>query len=220
MILHAAAQGSPEWLQARLGIPTASAFHRIVSPTGKPSSQAEGYLHELIAERALGESIVGDAGSLWMSRGSDLEASAIAFYELQRDVTTVACGLCLTDDERAGASPDRLVGELGLLEIKVPSAANHIGYLLDGTGRKHWPQAQGQLLVTGREWVDLLSFNPLLPPALVRIKRDEKFLKTLGEELARFTAQLEGVWAHYVDRYGAVGDTSSAPRMGVLAAPQ
>lgn len=179
-------QGSPEWIQARLGLPTASQFHRLITPkTMKPSSAADGYLRELLAEQMLGES-VSDASSEFMVRGTSLEASAVQFYQLQRDVDVETVGLLLRDDRKVGCSPDRLVGEDGGLEIKCPSAAVHVGYMLDGFDAEHRCQVQGCLWITGRQWWDLLSYNPFLPPVLVRMERDEEFIGKLEEVVDRF----------------------------------
>ena len=128
------AQGSPEWLAVHIGIPTASRFGRLLTPTGNPSEQAKKYMNELIAERLLGVNLISgddDAPSPWMQRGSDLEVQAGRYYELQRDVDCHKVGFLLHDSGRFGCSPDRLIGGDGLLEIKCPKASIHVGYLLD-----------------------------------------------------------------------------------------
>ena len=95
-------QGSPAWVEARLGIPTASNFSRIITAkTAKLSSSAEGYLCELVAESLLGVP-VDEATSSFMERGADLEAEAFARYELEYDVDTTPVGFVLRDDGRAG----------------------------------------------------------------------------------------------------------------------
>jgi hypothetical protein len=184
-------QGTEEWLRARAGIPTASCFGRVVTPGGKPSAQARAYGYQLVAERITG--LAGnEIGSDWMVRGSALEAEAVAWYELERGVTTTEVGLVTTDDGRWGCSPDRLVGERGLLELKCPSAAVHIGYLLDGLGKDYRPQVQGQLLVTGRHFVDFVSYCPGLPPYLYTTGRDIEYQETLAQELDAFSIFVDG----------------------------
>lgn len=180
-------QGSQEWLDAHLGIPSASQFDRILTPKKlAPSAAQRKYLCELIAERILSREVVGAASSIWMERGTTLEAEAAAYYELTTDRETRRCGFALTDDGQIGASPDRLVGDDGLLEIKCPMADTHIGYLLFGPGDEYRLQMQGQLWVTGRRWVDFLSHCPGLPPVLVRIERDPAVLDALTESLPAF----------------------------------
>lgn len=185
-------QGTEEWLRARAGIPTASEFHRIVTPTGKPSAQARAYGHRLVAERMTGLADTSQIDTAWMQRGSALEAEAVAWYELERGVTTTEVGLVTTDDGRWGCSPDRLVGERGLLELKCPSAAVHIGYLLDGLEDKYRPQVQGQLLVSGRDFVDFVSYCPGLPPYTVRTNPDAEYMTTLAGELNAFSIFVDG----------------------------
>ena len=189
-------QGSDEWRKARLGIPTASGFGRLITPkTGKPSASAEGYLHELLAEWMLGAPL-DDASSQWMERGKEIEAEARLYYQFQRDLDVAQVGFCLRDDGLVGCSPDGLVGEDGLLEIKVPSAAVHMRYMLTGQLEDDYrPQVQGQLWITERKWLDLLSFNPVLPPVIIRCERDEGFIAALAGIVDPFIVRLEAAKA-------------------------
>lgn len=173
-------QGSAEWRMARIGLLTASNFEKIITPTGKQSSQWEKLMHRVLAEQILGVPLDDDADGVFMERGNVLEQKAVRFYELQYEDADVQPGGFVTrDDGRTGASPDRLVDDVGLLEIKVPSAHVHVGYLLDSEGIGYKPQVQGQLWVCEREWSDTISYNPELPAALVRQYRDDKFIATL-----------------------------------------
>lgn len=173
--------GSAEWKMARLGIPTASKFDKIITPkTLKISESMAKYAHLLVAEQLLGVPMEDDANSGFMQRGVVLEKRAIDYYHLlHEDAVLEPAGFLTLDDGSAGATPDHMVGANGLLEIKVPSAPIHIGYLLDG-GIAYRCQVQGQLWIAEREWVDTLSWHPELPPALVRVPRDESFIKALS----------------------------------------
>lgn len=185
------AQGSPEWIEARLGIPTASCFDRILTPKKLAASASQrAYTCELLAERVLRMPVVG-AGSLWMERGSALEKEARAYYELTADVEAKPCGLALTDDGRAGASPDSTVGDDGLLELKCPAAHTHLYYLLFGLGDDYRLQLQGQLWVAERAWVDFLSYCPGFPPVLIRTEREPEVLDALAIEVPKFCAALD-----------------------------
>jgi hypothetical protein len=85
------AQGSAEWRLARMGIPTASSFDRILTPGGKPSKSAEGYMYELLGELMMGRPL--DAPKYpWMQRGNDLEEEAANWYEFQSDTETEIVG--------------------------------------------------------------------------------------------------------------------------------
>lgn len=186
-------QGSPEWFAARVGLPTASCFAELITPkTMKPSKSADRYLRRLLAEWQLGRPL-DDASSGFMERGKEMEADADRWYQFQRSVDTVPVGLCLRDDRKVGASPDRLVGEDGLVELKVPSAEVHMGYLLlpQTLVDEYHVQVQGELYVTGRAWADLVSYNPEIPSVLVRCERDQVFIAALAEIVDAFVARLE-----------------------------
>jgi putative phage-type endonuclease len=201
MRIHSCVQGTTEWLQLRAGIPTASQFDMILTPGGKPSKSAERYLYTLLAERLIGHPIVEHV-SMWMSRGSQMEAEAVAFYELQRDCEARPVGFITNDEGTIGASPDRLVGDSGLLEIKVPSEYIHMQYLMHaGSAYEAYKvQVQGQLMVSGRQWTDVLSWHPELPEALVRIERDPAFILLLGTAVIAFSRVLEEQYAQCIDR--------------------
>lgn len=191
MIILDVEQGSPEWAAARVGIPTASQFDRILTPKSmKPSASAEKYAWELLAAQILGHEIDG-ASTGFMARGTILETKAVDYYEFDRDVETEKIGFVLRDDRRVGCSPDRLVGTAGLLEIKVPSAASHIGYLLDDEGIGYKCQVQGQLWLTDRAWCDTISYNPEMPNAIIRQYRDEKFITALIAGVDAFLGMLD-----------------------------
>lgn len=191
MIRHDCAQGSPEWHALRLGIPTASNFGRILTPTGRPSASADAYMHELIAERMLGVALSAESVD-FMERGKALEAEAVAWFELQTGADTEAVGFCTTDDGRIGCSPDRLVDSVAGLEVKCPSPAVHVGYLLDGgISDKYRPQVQGGLWITGRKSWWTLSYHPDMPPAMVRVAADEEYIVTLSEALTTFCDRLD-----------------------------
>jgi hypothetical protein len=191
MILHDVIQGSTEWLAVRAGIPTASEFDRIVTPKGKLSTQAEKYMHRLLAERIMGRPVL-QVPTYWMGRGQALEGEAVDYYEGVRDLDTTVIGFITNDERTIGASPDRFVGDDGLLELKVPAEHTHVGYLLThGVDAEYWPQVQGQLWVTGRKWLDIMSYHPEMPPAIVRVERDEGYIATLSAGVTEFSVALE-----------------------------
>jgi len=194
MIAENHTQGSPEWAKARLGIPTASSADKIVTMAGVASKQRQKYLYQLAAERITGikeETYQNGA----MQRGIEMEAEARSMYELMTGSTVEQVGICYPDEKKSwGCSPDGLVGKDGALEIKCPSSAVHVGYLLEGTlPSDYFQQTQMQLLVTGRKWVDFFSFYPGLKPLLIRVKPDEKFQKALRIELEVFCKELDEV---------------------------
>jgi hypothetical protein len=183
-------QGTPEWIQSRIGIPTASRFDELITPkTHKPSASATRYRNEILAEWILGHPIEWGS-SQWMERGTSLEKEARAWYEFERDVEVRETGLILRDDRKVGGSPDGLVGDVGGVEIKCPAAHTHIGYLL-GDGPDHTGQVQGLLYLTDRQWWDVVSYCPGFPASVVRVERDEDYIAALDEVLASFIEDLD-----------------------------
>ncbi len=194
-------QGTAEWARMRTGIPTASQMHRIVTPKLAPSQQAEMYKFELLAERITGEPTV-QFTSHWMDRGSELERDAVAFFELTQDCDTEKIGFVTNAAGTIGASPDRLIGDSGLLEIKVGKPSTHVGLLLQSgkAYEEHKIQAQAQLWICEREFNYLLAYNPALPPALYRVERDDKFIAQLASAVTAFSEVLESQFALCVSR--------------------
>ena len=185
MIVHDVPQGSPEWFERRLALPTASCFHRILTPTLKPATGMKTYAYELIAEALIGEQ-ADSGGGEFMARGTEMEPEAVAWYELHRDVDTQTVGFCTTDDGEVGCSPDRLVGDDGLLEIKCPSAKVFVATMMGENEHAHRCQVQGQMWVTGREWCDLVIYNPVLPPMVTRHTVDPEWVAAFESALATF----------------------------------
>jgi hypothetical protein len=199
MILLEVEQGSAAWRNARIGIPTASQFHRIITPAKAGYAKgADTYRNELLAEWLLGEPL--EAGDRFqsnaMQRGTSTEQRARDFYELRREVDVLAGGFILADDRRAGCSPDgRIAGDerpvLGGVEMKCPTAPVHVGYLLDGIDHQYRCQLQGGLMITGADWWDFLSYNELMPTVLVRVERDDTFIAKLAAGIKRFNEELD-----------------------------
>lgn len=189
MIVLTCKQGGAAWLKARLGIPTASCFEKIITPgTRKPSTQADGYMRSLLAEWLIGVPSASEVSG-FMDRGTELEPLARKWYAYDRGVEVREIGVALRDDRMCGASPDGLVGDDGTLEIKCPSAATHVGYMLDGGLGGYFGQIQGALWLTGRKWTDLMSFHPdpdRLPPVITRVPRDEAFIAQLDAAVSTF----------------------------------
>lgn len=186
-------QKTPEWYQARRGLPTASSFDMIITTTGKESSQRKKYLYQLAGER-LGGIVDETYQSFAMAQGVSKEEEARNLYEIAtgQDITQV--GFCLSDCGRWGCSPDGLVGVLGGYEVKCPLIHTHIGYLLENdVPTEYYTQVQGQLFVTGREWVDFMSYFPGLRPLIVRETPDATFQRLLKSELELFTQELDAL---------------------------
>jgi hypothetical protein len=186
-------QGSDEWFKARCGIPTASEFSSIITTQGKTSKSREKYMYQIAGERLLGKSVEGYTNGN-MQRGQELEAEAREAYEIITSQEVRQVGFCLSDNGLYGVSPDGLIGDEGGLEIKCPTLPVHILYLLENKlPTDYIQQVQGQLLVTGRKWVDFFSYFPGIKPLIVRVYPDKEFIKMLRVELEVFCIQLKEV---------------------------
>lgn len=174
-------QGTPEWFAARLGVPSASMFSKLVTTKGTWSTQADSYINQLVAEQLTGER-EEIYQSHHMIRGVELEPEARDLYCLMNDVEVQEVGFCLHDTLNAGCSPDGLVGEDGGLEIKCPAPATHVEYLRGGVlPSRYKQQVMGCLWVTQREWWDFVSYHPTMKPLIVRVERDEEYIAALEE---------------------------------------
>jgi len=192
-----APQGTPEWLQARVGRITASRIADVLAITKSgPSASRAGYLGELVAERLTGQSAASDYINADMQRGTDLEPIARMAYEERTGEMVEEVGFVMHPTLAAGASPDGLVGDVGLLEIKAPRTHVHIEYLLaNKPPKKYIPQMAWQCVCTGRAWVDFVSFDPKMPLRLqlfiVRYEPDTAYLSELVREIAAFDREVD-----------------------------
>lgn len=188
-------QGTEEWLAERAGKVTASMLSNVMM--AKTTAGYQNYMAQLICERLTGEPVETFKSDA-MVHGTETEPRARAFYELETGRTVEEVGFCQHDTlADAGASPDGLVGEDGLVEIKCPQPAKHIKNLMGGTIDKAYAlQMQWQMACTGREWCDFVSFNPSFPDHLQlhiqRVDRDAEKVEEITEAVTKFLADLEG----------------------------
>ena len=191
-------QGSDEWKQARLGHVTASNMAEVMSK-GKGTGEAVGrykYKVRLVAERltmTAGESYTNAA----MQWGIEQEQFACIAYEAQKETFVDKIGFVLHPEIKwLGVSPDRIVGQDGLIEVKCPNTTTHLDYLFDNkVPAEYYKQIQCQLWVTGRQWCDFVSYDPRLPKRnqllIVRTERDEKLIAEMKTETEKFLAEVE-----------------------------
>jgi putative phage-type endonuclease len=190
-------QRTPEWFAARLGKVTASRISDIISKTqsGYSASRAN-YMAMLICERLTGAAAESYSNAA-MQHGTDTEPMALSAYEAAQGVLVQAEGFVTHPSiEQSGASPDALVGDSGLLEIKCPNTATHLDTLLGKKmPTKHRPQVQWQMACTGRHWCDFLSYDPRLPERLqmfvVREVYDPVYVAGLETEVVKFLGEME-----------------------------
>jgi len=190
-------QRSEEWFQARLGLVTAS---RVVDVLAKiksgESASRRNYKIQLVSERLTGErqeTYINQA----MQDGIDREQFARDRY-VQQFGEVEEVGFVKHPTLEAGASPDGMVGDDGIIEIKCPMGSTHTETLMtQDIPSKYVPQVQFQLLVTGRKWCDFVSYNPMFPEHLQvfvkRIEADPVYQKELESEVRKFLEEVDDV---------------------------
>lgn len=190
-------QGSPEWLAQRVGKVTASRISDMMAKTKTGwGASRDNYAAQLVCERLTGvpaDSYQSEA----MRWGIETEPHARAAYEFRTDNTVGLCGF--VDHPRiamSGASPDGLVGDSGLLEIKCPNSATHIDTLLNAKApAKYVLQMQWQMACTGREFCDFVSFDPRLPEEMrfwsARVYRNDATIAELEREVEIFLGEID-----------------------------
>jgi len=190
-------QRSEEWFAARVGKVTASRVADVIAKTKSGySASRDKYAGELIAEILTGQSAPGFSNSA-MQWGTDTEPQARATYEFLTDVDVVEVGLIDHPTvEMSAASPDGLVGEDGMVEIKCPNTSTHIDTVVSGkVPSKYNTQMQWQMACAGRAWCDFVSFDPRLPAEYQmfckRVERDDKFITELEESISEFHKEIQ-----------------------------
>jgi putative phage-type endonuclease len=167
-------QGSEEWTQLRLGVATASNFNKIITATGKESATLEKYALQLATESTLFSAEPNFKNEI-MARGNELEAEARQVYQEETFNIVEEITMFKSDCGNFGYSPDGLIANDGLIEIKCPLATTHFQYILDDkVPSDYWQQLQGGLWVSGRNWIDFFSYHPNFKEKKFFIKRVER----------------------------------------------
>lgn len=190
-------QLSPEWFAARLGKVTASRVADVLATRkGQESTVRAKYKMQLVTERLTNmktDTYMNQA----MQDGIDREPTAREIYEHLKNIKVIESGFVNHHTiEMAGASPDGLVGDDGIIEIKCPIETTHTTNLLEKKlPSKYKPQVQFQLACTKRQWCDFISYNPNFEPRLqlsvVRVERDDEYIETIEFEILKFLAEVE-----------------------------
>lgn len=191
-------QGSPEWFAIRCGKVTASRVADIMAKTKTgPAASRANYMGELIAERLTGATSPSFSNAA-MQWGTDHESDARAAYEFRFDKTVAEVGFAIHPTiAQAGCSPDGIVDDDGLCEIKCPNTSTHIETLLgQAVPSKYMAQIQWQLACTDRYWCDFISYDPRLPELMqlfvYRVRRDDKYIAEMEAAVREFLTELDG----------------------------
>lgn len=190
-------QRTDDWFAARLGKVTASRIADVVAKTKSgPSASRANYMAQLIVERMTGKPTESYSNSA-MQWGTDTEPLARAAYEMATDTIVDEVGFVEHESlSMCGASPDGLVGEKGLIEIKCPNTSTHIETLINGTiDNKYMLQMQWQMACTDREWCDFVSFDPRMPEPLqlkiIRVPMNEMLVVDLENQVEQFLNEVQ-----------------------------
>lgn len=204
-------QGSSEWFQARAGKVTASRVKDVMATgrSGAPSATRAAYMGELIAETLTGQPVSNFQGNADTQRGIELEPTARMEYEVQRGAIVSQVGLVLHPRiERAAASPDGLVDAHGGIEVKCPKPHVHLEYLLAGVPPSVYvPQMAMQAACAELEWVDFVSYCPVMPEDLqlfvVRYVPTTTYLRELEDAIVAFLAEMDDKLAQIAKKRAA-----------------
>jgi len=185
-------QGTEAWFKEKLGKPSASNASKIIRNDGKPSTQREGYLYELVAETLTGVYENGYKNDAMLT-GQEREAEAREFYSFTNSVEVEQVGMIYKDkDKKVLCSPDGLINREHGLEMKNPLSKTQVKYLLDGClPSEYFSQVQFSLFVTGFPFWDFLSYVPTMRPLMIRVEPDAKFQAALKIELEKFIEELD-----------------------------
>ncbi len=197
-------QGTSEWLSERAGKVTASMFTNIMM---KPSTAGyQSYQGQLIAEQLTGIPHEGYTNS-YMAWGTETEPQARAMYELETGNTVDEVGFINHPFiKNSGASPDGLIGDDGLVEIKCPATHTHIKTLTGAPiDKKYIMQMQWQMTCTGAKWCDFVSFDPRISESMrihiTRVERDDKLIAEMEAAASDFLAEIDATLAQLRDKY-------------------
>lgn len=200
-------QRTDGWLSERAGKVTASAIYKVMAKTKTGyGADRKNYAAQLVAERLTGEPAQGFMNAA-MQHGIDTEPQARSMYAVQTGLSVVETGFWHHPSmDFCGASPDGLVGDKGLVEIKCPNTATHIDTLRGGSiDRKYILQMHWQMACTERDWCDFVSFDPRLPPEMqihiTRVERDADLLAEIEAEVTVFLAEVAETVAALSETY-------------------
>lgn len=200
-------QGSAEWFDVRLGRVTASRVADAVGmlKNGKSSTAREKYKIDMLTEVLTGKPVEHYVSPA-MDWGIENEPVARSAYEVTTGAEVELIGFVVHPQiDRAGASPDGLVGNDGLVEIKAPTGTTHLQYLIDGVVPEQYvPQIMWQMACTGRQWADFVSYDPRIPEDfslfIVRLQRDEKIIRELERGVEQFIGEVNRMASVLLER--------------------
>lgn len=199
MKIHDVVQGTPEWYAVRCGLVTASCFSDVMAG-------GAGKVRDLYMRKLAGEIITGDVQEKFsnshMEHGNAVEDEARKMYQMLANTDVTQVGFIETNHGkyRVGCSPDGLVGDVGMVEIKRQGPHLLIDRMRNGAGDTHMPQLQGSMWIAEREWIDLVCYYPKMPLWRQRVRRDNNYIERLKVGITAFCEELDQL-VDWVRRY-------------------
>jgi len=218
IIIDTFSQRSTEWLIARCGTPGASSISKIITSKGVISNQREEYLMQLAAETVTGRPEEEGYLSRHMVLGMEREDASRALFEMIYGVEVRQVGIVFKDEFKMfHCSPDGLVGENAILEMKNPMMKTHVKSLLDGTlPTEYLGQCQMSLYVTERELCYFMSSCEGLPPFILEVPRNEPYIAQIAKALDDFWVDL----CRIVEKIRKMETTAGVPlKAGGITSP-
>lgn len=192
-------QKTTDWLNIRAGKVTASEIHRVMAmlKKGGESQARKDYKAKLLAETLTGMAILDRFVTPEMAWGDEQEQYARTAYEIALGVDAEQVGFVLHPTiDRSGCSPDGLIGDDGMVQIKCPNTATHLEYLIsDDIPADYQLQMQWEMVCCDREWSDFVSYDPRLPNHLrmfvKRLVRDNSRIFELEQAVQQFLYEMD-----------------------------
>jgi hypothetical protein len=190
-------QGTEEWLDLRKGKFTASIAKKLLTPTGKVSSQFRGEMGRIIAETLNLQPPEPHIETYWMARGSELEEEARAWFTVDTGLEVTEVGFIESDSHLVGVSPDGVIVAAAFgkdvipLELKVPKPSTHITWLIKGElPPEHLGQVHFAMAVSGAPFAYFMSYNPDITPLIIKVERDQ-YTELMVNAIAVYEAEFK-----------------------------
>jgi putative phage-type endonuclease len=200
-------QRSDEWFAARLGKVTASRVADVVAKTRSgPAASRGNYMAQIVAERLTGK-VADSFSNAAMQWGTEQEPNAVSAYEFTTNDEVVLVGsIDHPTIAMSSASPDGLIAETGMVEVKCPNTATHIAFIrTEKIPNKYILQMQWQMACAERDWCQFISYDPRLPPKMQlltkKVERDDEKIAELEGAIATFLDEVAATVAELQEKF-------------------
>ena len=196
MIIHDMKQRTPEWYAVRAGKLTGSIASKLVTPTGRLSTQYKSEIGRIIAEKMDWQEPEEGIETAWMTRGSELEHEARCWFTVETGLKVKEVGFIESDDGMTGFSPDGLADHPKMasiipVELKVPKPSTHIRWLLDDElPVEHRAQVHFGMVITDAPVAYFMSYAQHCRPLILEVERDE-YTDTMSSAIHKYIVEFE-----------------------------